>query len=144
MGGHGRPRRSFERWHARFPARSRPTSISPERWPRAGRSQRHDLAERVKRRAGCQRQHRGGLVGVDTRRDRTTGHTRELVAILPEFMDMAVSEVKAGGLAWMLSALGFPDYPAELNGYWTVIGTGNAVVGWDPQLKAEATTQGAA
>ena len=73
-----------------------------------------------------------------------TGRTRELVAILPEFMDMALSEVKAGGLAWMLSALDFPAYPAEVYGYWTVIGTGNAVVGWDPQLKAEATTQGAA
>ena len=59
-------------------------------------------------------------------------------------MNMAVSEVKAGGLAWMLSALGFPDYPGELYGYWTVIGTGNAVVGWDPQLKGAATTQGAA
>jgi len=59
-------------------------------------------------------------------------------------MDMAVSEVKAGGLAWMLSALDFPSYPAEVYGYWTVIGTGNAVVGWDPQLQAAATTQGAA
>ena len=57
---------------------------------------------------------------------------------------MAVSEVKAGSLAWMLSALDFPAYPAEVYGYWTVIGTGNAVVGWDPQLKGEATTQGAA
>ena len=48
----------------------------------------------------------------------------------------------AGSLAWMLSALDFPDYPGELYGYWTVIGTGNAVVGWDPQLKGAATTQG--
>ena len=72
------------------------------------------------------------------------GRTRELVAILPEFMDMAVSEVKAGSLAWMLSALGFPDYEAEVYGYWTVIGTGNAVVGWDPELRGAATTQGAA
>jgi 2-aminophenol/2-amino-5-chlorophenol 1,6-dioxygenase beta subunit len=71
-----------------------------------------------------------------------TGRTRELIAILPEFMDHAVSEVKAGSLAWMLSALRFPDYPGELFGYWTVIGTGNAVVGWDPQLKGAATTQG--
>src|SRR5205807_5893640 len=56
------------------------------------------------------------------------GRTRELIAVLPEFMDMAVSEVKAGSLAWMLSALDFPSYPAEVYGYWTVIGTGNAVV----------------
>ena len=73
-----------------------------------------------------------------------TGRTKELIAVLPEFMDHAVSEVKAGSLAWMLSALDFPDYPGELFGYWTVIGTGNAVVGWDPQLKEGATTQGAA
>jgi len=32
----------------------------------------------------------------------------------------------------MLSALNFPKYAAEVYGYWTVIGTGNAVVGWDP------------
>ena len=50
-------------------------------------------------------------------------------------MDHAVSEVKAGSLAWMLSALGFPDYAGEIYGYWTVIGTGNAVVGWDPDSK---------
>ena len=64
------------------------------------------------------------------------GKTRELIAILPEFMDHAVSEVKAGSLAWMLSALGFPDYAGEIYGYWTVIGTGNAVVGWDPDSKS--------
>jgi 2-aminophenol/2-amino-5-chlorophenol 1,6-dioxygenase beta subunit len=62
------------------------------------------------------------------------GRTRELIAILPEFMDHAVSEVKAGSLAWMLSALDFPEYEAEVYGYWTVIGTGNAVVGWDPAV----------
>jgi hypothetical protein len=44
----------------------------------------------------------------------------------------------------MLSALDFPDYPAEVYGYWTVIGTGNAVVGWDAQQKADATSQGVA
>ena len=59
------------------------------------------------------------------------GRTRELIAILPEFMDMAESEVKAGALAWMLGGLNFPDYPAEIHGYWTVIGTGNAVVEWN-------------
>lgn len=66
------------------------------------------------------------------------GQTRELIAVLPEFMDMALSEVKAGGLAWMLSALGFPSYPAEVYGYWTVIGTGNAVVGWDHEKNGPA------
>jgi hypothetical protein len=34
-------------------------------------------------------------------------------------------------MAWTLSALDFPAYPVEVYGYWTVIGTGNAVVGWD-------------
>jgi 2-aminophenol/2-amino-5-chlorophenol 1,6-dioxygenase beta subunit len=67
-----------------------------------------------------------------------TGRTKELIAVLPEFMDHAVSEVKAGALTWMLSALGFPTYPAEVYGYWTVIGTGNAVVGWDAEAAAAA------
>jgi 2-aminophenol/2-amino-5-chlorophenol 1,6-dioxygenase beta subunit len=31
----------------------------------------------------------------------------------------------------MLSAMGFPQIPAQVHGYWTVIGTGNAVVEWD-------------
>jgi len=59
------------------------------------------------------------------------GRCRELLSILPEFMDMTMAEVKAGALTWMLSALGVPDYPAEVHGYGTVIGTGNAVVEWD-------------
>jgi 2-aminophenol/2-amino-5-chlorophenol 1,6-dioxygenase beta subunit len=68
------------------------------------------------------------------------GRTKELLAVLPEFMDHAVSEVKAGSLAWMLSALDMPDYPAEVYGYWTVIGTGTAVVGWDPVLREAAVS----
>lgn len=59
------------------------------------------------------------------------GRSRELIDCLPEFMDMAAAEVKAGALAWMLSALDFPTYPAEVHAYGTVIGTGNAVVEWD-------------
>lgn len=59
------------------------------------------------------------------------GRSRELVDCLPEFMDMALAEVKAGALTWMLSALGFPSYPAEVHAYGSVIGTGNAVVEWD-------------
>jgi 2-aminophenol/2-amino-5-chlorophenol 1,6-dioxygenase beta subunit len=31
----------------------------------------------------------------------------------------------------MLSAMGFPKSPAELHGYGTVIGTGNAVMEWN-------------
>jgi 2-aminophenol/2-amino-5-chlorophenol 1,6-dioxygenase subunit beta len=59
------------------------------------------------------------------------GKGKELLAVLPEFIDMASAEVKAGALAWMLSALDVPDYPAIVHGYGTVIGTGNAVVEWN-------------
>lgn len=59
------------------------------------------------------------------------GRSRELIDTLPEFMDMASAEVKAGALTWMLSALDFPTYPAEVHAYGSVIGTGNAVVEWD-------------
>ncbi|MGE4159129.1 MAG: tRNA U-34 5-methylaminomethyl-2-thiouridine biosynthesis protein [Planctomycetota bacterium] len=64
------------------------------------------------------------------------GRCQELLDILPEFIDMTMAEVKAGALAWMLSGLGIPDYPAEVHAYGTVIGTGNAVVEWDPAKKA--------
>ncbi len=59
------------------------------------------------------------------------GRSEELVDCLPEFMDMASAEVKAGALTWMLSALGMPKYPAQVHSYGSVIGTGNAVVEWD-------------
>jgi 2-aminophenol/2-amino-5-chlorophenol 1,6-dioxygenase beta subunit len=59
------------------------------------------------------------------------GRSKELIDCLPEFMDMASAEVKAGALTWMISALGFPSYPAEVHAYGSVIGTGNAVVEWD-------------
>ncbi len=62
------------------------------------------------------------------------GQSQELLDIMPEFIDMATSEVKAGALSWMLQALGVPKYPAIVHGYGTVIGTGNAVVEWNPSL----------
>jgi 2-aminophenol/2-amino-5-chlorophenol 1,6-dioxygenase beta subunit len=58
------------------------------------------------------------------------GRTREVVDEMPDFIDQAESEAKAGCLTWLLAAMGFPEYPAEVYGYGTVIGTGNAVVGW--------------
>lgn len=61
------------------------------------------------------------------------GKGKELLAVLPEFIDMASAEVKAGALAWMLSALGTPKYGATVHGYGTVIGTGNAIVEWDAE-----------
>lgn len=59
------------------------------------------------------------------------GRTRELLDILPTFMREAFAEVKAGSLTWMLSAMDFPEIPATLHGYGSVIGTGNAVMEWD-------------
>lgn len=71
------------------------------------------------------------------------GKTREVVDVMPEFTSQAISETDAGALTWMLSALDFPDQGAELYAYGSVIGTGNAVMGWtfpDPQLPAEPLT----
>jgi 2-aminophenol/2-amino-5-chlorophenol 1,6-dioxygenase subunit beta len=59
------------------------------------------------------------------------GKLDELMTTLPEFMEKTFAEVKAGSLVWMLSAMGFPKMPAEVHGYGTVIGTGNAVIEWD-------------
>jgi 2-aminophenol/2-amino-5-chlorophenol 1,6-dioxygenase beta subunit len=63
------------------------------------------------------------------------GRTRELIDLMPEFTTQAIAETDAGALTWMMEALNYPSYPAELYAYGTVIGTGNAVVGW---LKQEA------
>lgn len=59
------------------------------------------------------------------------GKPDELMTILPEFMEKTAAEVKAGSLVWMLAAMGFPQLPAQVHGYGSVIGTGNAVVEWD-------------
>lgn len=66
------------------------------------------------------------------------GRTRQLVEELPDFIEQAVSEAKAGSLTWLLAALDFPEYPAEVHAYGTVIGTGNAVVEWDPSTAGVA------
>jgi 2-aminophenol/2-amino-5-chlorophenol 1,6-dioxygenase subunit beta len=58
------------------------------------------------------------------------GKTREIVDTIPDFTEQTNAETEGGGLTWMLSAMGFPTYPAEVHGYGTVIGTGNAVVEW--------------
>ncbi|CAM2068366.1 LigB domain-containing protein [Sulfidibacter corallicola] len=58
------------------------------------------------------------------------GKTRELVELVPDFTEQTVAETDSGALTWMLSALDFPSYPAEVHAYGTVIGTGNAVVEW--------------
>jgi 2-aminophenol/2-amino-5-chlorophenol 1,6-dioxygenase subunit beta len=61
-----------------------------------------------------------------------SGKTRQVVEELPEFTDHAVSETDSGALTWLLATLDFPTSEAELYGYGTVIGTGNAVMGWTP------------
>jgi 2-aminophenol/2-amino-5-chlorophenol 1,6-dioxygenase beta subunit len=71
------------------------------------------------------------------------GHTRAVVDELPEFAEQATSEVDSGALTWLLGALDFPTYPAELYAYGTVIGTGNAIVGWLPPT-APASRESAA
>ena len=58
------------------------------------------------------------------------GKSREIIDVLSDFTEQATAETDGGSLTWMLSALGFPSYPAEVHGYGTVIGTGNAVVEW--------------
>jgi len=64
------------------------------------------------------------------------GQTREVVDMMPEFTEQAVSESDSGALTWLLAALDYPTYPAELFGYGSVIGTGNAVMGWSPAAHA--------
>ena len=63
-----------------------------------------------------------------------SGRSRQLVDEIPDFIDQTESESNAGCLTWLIAALGFPEYPAEVYAYGTVIGTGNAVVEWDPRL----------
>ncbi|MCB0392425.1 MAG: tRNA U-34 5-methylaminomethyl-2-thiouridine biosynthesis protein, partial [Bdellovibrionales bacterium] len=59
------------------------------------------------------------------------GKTKEMIEVLADFDEQTISEADSGGLSWMMSALEFPTYPAEVYAYGTVIGTGNAVVEWD-------------
>lgn len=66
------------------------------------------------------------------------GKTRQLIDEMPDFIEQSVSECKEGSLTWLIGALDFPDYPAEIHAYGTVIGTGNAVVEWDPRKVREA------
>ncbi len=58
------------------------------------------------------------------------GRSREVYDLMPEFTEQATSETDAGSMSWLLSALGFPQTPGKVYAYGTVIGTGNAVVGW--------------
>ena len=58
------------------------------------------------------------------------GDSRGVIDVMPEFVEQSMSEAESGSLSWLLSALDFPTYGAELHGFGTVIGTGNAVMSW--------------
>ena len=60
------------------------------------------------------------------------GEGDRLIAEMPDFIEQSVSECREGGLTWLLSAIGVPNYPGTIHGYGTVIGTGNAIVEWVP------------
>jgi 2-aminophenol/2-amino-5-chlorophenol 1,6-dioxygenase beta subunit len=60
------------------------------------------------------------------------GKMQEIIDIMPEFTEQTIAETDGGGLTWMMAAMGMPDYPAEIYGYQSVIGTGNAIAAWDP------------
>lgn len=61
------------------------------------------------------------------------GESRAIWDQMPEFVEQAVSEADSGALSWLLAALDFPDWGAEVYAYGTVIGTGNAVAAWIPE-----------
>lgn len=58
------------------------------------------------------------------------GDLREVMRLFPQWVDEAFAEVKSGAFPWMVSAMDYTDVPAQLYGYGTVIGTGNAVMEW--------------
>lgn len=62
------------------------------------------------------------------------GKTEEILSIMSDFTETATAETDGGSLSWLLSALQIPKYPAEIHGYGSVIGTGNAVVEWRTPL----------
>jgi 2-aminophenol/2-amino-5-chlorophenol 1,6-dioxygenase beta subunit len=66
------------------------------------------------------------------------GDAAGVIELMPEFTEHAVAEADSGALTWLLAALGVPTYGAELFGYGTVIGTGNAVMGFDPRHGEQA------
>jgi 2-aminophenol/2-amino-5-chlorophenol 1,6-dioxygenase beta subunit len=59
------------------------------------------------------------------------GRGEAIRRFIPEHIEATSAETRSGGLSWMLSALGWPDVPATVHAYGSVIGTGNAVVEWD-------------
>ena len=60
------------------------------------------------------------------------GKMQEVIDLMPEFTEQTIAETEGGGLTWMMAAMGTPDFPAEIYGYQSVIGTGNVIAAWDP------------
>jgi 2-aminophenol/2-amino-5-chlorophenol 1,6-dioxygenase beta subunit len=67
-----------------------------------------------------------------------SGQAQRIIDEMPEFTEQAIAESDGGGLTWLLSTLGIPQYPAILHGYGTIIGTGNAIVEWPVHKHEEA------
>ena len=59
------------------------------------------------------------------------GKSKEVFDIMTDFTEQATAETDSGALSWMLATMEFPTIPAEVHGYGSVIGTGNAVVEWN-------------
>jgi 2-aminophenol/2-amino-5-chlorophenol 1,6-dioxygenase subunit beta len=61
------------------------------------------------------------------------GKTRQMIDVMTDFTEQTNAETESGSLSWLMAAMDFPTTPAEVHGYGTVIGTGNAVVEWRGQ-----------
>ena len=70
------------------------------------------------------------------------GRTREVRELLPEYIEATEAEVKGGALSWMLAAMDWPEVPARVLAYQTVIGTGNAVAEWPGAASANGNGAG--
>jgi 2-aminophenol/2-amino-5-chlorophenol 1,6-dioxygenase beta subunit len=108
-------------------------SISHRHFTREGKLPEDMSQERIYHHG----QHLWDMHAIRLMRD---GRGEQLFDEMPDLIDDATSEADAGCLSWLLSALAFPTYPAELHGYGTVIGTGNAVVEWDPNPTTRVAT----
>jgi 2-aminophenol/2-amino-5-chlorophenol 1,6-dioxygenase beta subunit len=60
------------------------------------------------------------------------GKTQQMLDEMPDFIEQTMAETRDGSLTWLMGVLGVPDYPAKVHAYGSVIGTGNAIVEWDP------------
>ncbi len=65
------------------------------------------------------------------------GRNQEIIDLMPDFTEQAVSETDAGALTWMLAAMNKPTLAGTVHAYGTVIGTGNAIVEWQVEWQVE-------